>query len=770
MNQTIIEATLTHSPDACVIVRQSGEISSWNPSATQLFAYTHEEIVGLSIDTLVPPSYQREFRGHFEAAITGIVPERVELQCVSKGGVFIPVELSVLPIVEADNHIRALLLIIRDLTGHRQTLDQLRNTEFKLKAIIGSSPSALSLKTPQGVYVLANPNLQKIHALPEDGIVGKTDFDLYPTEAATAFRTNDELVLKSREKHAIEELVPVNGKMRIYMSHIFPIFDELGEIKFISRISLDITEKKQAEAEVFKLVQAIEQSPMSMLITDNQGKIEFVNNKFLEVSLYLPDEVIGKTPSILKSGQTPSETYTSLKQTLARGQVWKGEFINRRKDGSEYYDSAFISPIRQADGHITHYVAAQQDVTESKLTQRRLEESEERFKLAMQGSQDGLWDWDIQLDKVYFSPSWKSMLGYGEHELPSTFETWEKLLHPDDRHQTKEALLQAVHDKKRTQFSNTFRLIHKKGHWVYVISRGFIVRDEEGNPKRMVGTHLDRTEVEQLHHELEEAWLMAQSEANSNDTKSKFLAAVNREVRAPLDALTQFAHLIRDEAPEQTHIRRHAELMEQVTQSLLLTLDDLDDFAKIDAGILQLVKSPIDVNKVLEPLLEEARLGCIEKGVTFSYENKINCSAWVNADEKRLRQIVNNLISNAIKFTHIGKIAVKVGLNPSAFLGNETASSCMLELEVSDTGVGIAQDTLSKLFKPITQLNNDAANRFGGVGLGLTIVKSLLDLMGGSVQATSTLGMGTTMRVKIPLDLVNETIVAGKITEVSVTK
>lgn len=174
------------------------------------------------------------------------------------------------------------------------------------------------------------------------------------------------------------------------MSHIFPVLDPAGEIKFICRISLDITDKKSAEAEVYKLVQAIEQSPISVLITDDQGRIEFVNQTFLENTSYTRGEVLGKPPRILSSGKTPADTYRALKQTLQEGRVWKGEFVNRRKDGSEYTDEAIVSPIRQADGRVSHYVSAQQDVTESKLTRKRLEESEERFNLAMRGSQDGL--------------------------------------------------------------------------------------------------------------------------------------------------------------------------------------------------------------------------------------------------------------------------------------------------------------------------------------------------------------------------------------------
>ncbi len=577
-----IASIFERSHDAYIVISESLTITSWNAAATELFGYTRADMMGEPIQAVSCPAQIEKIDFFAKAAVQSKESGLIDINCLHKNGQALLVSLSLTPWVDQHGSFQGAVLIGRDITPHQQTSEMLKDLNFKLKAIVNSSPSALSLKTPQGVYALANPNLQRIHQRSEDEIVGQTDFDLYPIKVAERFRSNDRLVKESGQRQSIEELVPVDGEMRSFMSHIFPIFNDAGAIQFICRISLDITDKKQAEAEVFKLVQAIEQSPISMLITDLHGNIEFANRSFFDTSGYSRDEVIGQNPSFLKSGKTPSSTYQSLKETLKAGQVWKGEFLNQRKDGVEYVDSAIISPIRQPDGRVSNYVAAHQDVTERKSMLAKLEESEERFYLAMQGSQDGLWDWDIVQNTVYWSHSWKQMLGYSDSELIPSFELWEALVHPDDIKVAKDVISTAVSDRRRSQFSNTFRLAHKKGYWVPIISRGLILRDQDGQPRRMVGTHLDRTEINNLQRELKDAWFAAQAEADSNDAKSKYVIRLKKEVQTHLNDLKEIARSILPGSPVETGSQQNTDAMTRAIESLSATLNDLDNFASLD--------------------------------------------------------------------------------------------------------------------------------------------------------------------------------------------
>ncbi|WP_374479206.1 PAS domain-containing protein [Zoogloea sp.] len=265
------------------------------------------------------------------------------------------------------------MILSRDITERYQAEAALMERDFKLGAIIRHSPSPLTLKTPDGRYALANPNFQEIHGLGEDEVIGKTDFDLFPAETARSFQANDARVLESLQCHVIEESMLVDGQPHTFMSHIFPILDASGAARFVCRIALDITERKKVEEELRKLAQAVEQSPENIFITDLEARIEYVNEAFVRNTGYSREEVLQQNPRFLRSGRTPTATFRALWQTLVQGEAWKGELFNRRKDGSDYTALSIITPIRQADGRISHYVAVQEDITERQRTQEELD-------------------------------------------------------------------------------------------------------------------------------------------------------------------------------------------------------------------------------------------------------------------------------------------------------------------------------------------------------------------------------------------------------------
>lgn len=412
--------------------------------------------------------------------------------------------------------------------------------------------------------------------------------------------------------------------------------------------------------------------------------------------------------------------------------------------GNKHWLDWTVQPWITNEDSIGGVIIITEDVTEANQAKLALAESEERYHLAMQGSHDGLWDWNMQTDRIYFSPSWKSMLGYAPHELKNCFATWEDLLHREDLESAKKAFSDAIEDKTKTQYTNTFRMMHRQGHCVSILSRGIIVRDEQGNPIRTVGTHLDRTEIIALQGKLDEAWLVAQAEARANEAKSKFLATVSHEIRNPLNAVCGFARLIEDEVSE-PELKRHAQLLGQTASSLNTLLNDLLDFAKIDLGKLEIINEPFDLSTLLESLSESTQLLCRNKKLGFEFSKRWTGSTGYVGDAGRIRQIIQNLLSNAIKFTHVGQITLRVSTAETS--PNEE----QVTIEVEDTGIGMPNDRLDRLFKPFSQINSETYNQYGGAGLGLSIVKSLTELMGGKVAFESREGAGSKFSVVLQL-------------------
>ncbi|MEK9815757.1 MAG: PAS domain-containing protein, partial [Limnobacter sp.] len=185
-------------------------------------------------------------------------------------------------------------------------------------------------------------------------------------------------------------------------------------------------------------------------------------------------------------------------------------------DGHTIWLDWAIEPWLKPDGHRGGIILMCKDVTEERLIRDNLAESEERFKLAMEGSHDGLWDWQVGTNKVYFSPSWKRLLGYEDHELSNDFGTWERLTAPDDLEVAKKALADALDNPEKDSYEAEFCMAHKSGHWVHILAKALIVRDEDGKPTRVVGTHLDRTVQLELESRLRETAIAAKAEKDSN--------------------------------------------------------------------------------------------------------------------------------------------------------------------------------------------------------------------------------------------------------------
>ncbi len=383
----------------------------------------------------------------------------------------------------------------------------------------------------------------------------------------------------------------------------------------------DITERKIAEEQLGKLAKAVDQSPESIVFTDLDGRIEYVNAAFLHITGYAWDEVIGQNPRILQSGETPPERYREMWANLRAGRPWRGEFINRRKDGSIYLEQASIVPIRQADGRITHYVAVKLDVTELRRNERELS-----------AYRDGL--------------------------------------------------------------------------------------------ERLVG---ERTT------ELAAAKEVAET---ANQAKSSFLANMSHEIRTPMNAILGLTYLLlQGDLPADQADKVHK--VAGAANHLLQIINDILDLSKIEAGKLQLEEMPFSPGEVIHSVANMIRDRAAGQGLILNVDAE--ALPWsLLGDEMRLRQVLLNFSSNALKFTEHGSITI------SGRVMSDEDGIVECRFSVTDTGIGIAAGQIERLFKPFEQLDNSTTRRYGGTGLGLVIARHLARLMGGDVGVDSAKGVGST--------------------------
>ena len=378
---------------------------------------------------------------------------------------------------------------------------------------------------------------------------------------------------------------------------------------------------------------------------------------------------------------------------------------------------------------------------ERKAVEHALRVSEERLALAVDASCDGLWDWNIATGEVWFGDGFHAMLGYGPGELTPARNCWTSIIHPDDRSEVARALDEHF-SAERQIYECENRLLRKDGTWIWTLDKGKVVaRDGEGRPLRAVGTTSDitsRKASEQALAHAKAAAEEARKEAErASEAKTEFLANMSHEIRTPLNSILGHADLLLgdpDLTPSQQH---HANRVQGAGSALLTVVDDILDFSKIEAGQLELEAHPFSPATLIEDAADMVRGMADRKGLALIVHVDDDIPDVLLGDNNRVRQVLVNLLNNAVKFTPSGEVVLR------AECVKRNLQSCALRFSVTDTGIGITPDQQSGLFQRFSQLDGSIQRRFGGTGLGLAISKRLVQMMGGEIGVQSREGQGS---------------------------
>lgn len=385
--------------------------------------------------------------------------------------------------------------------------------------------------------------------------------------------------------------------------------------------------------------------------------------------------------------------------------------------------------------------ALAQENQERQRAEVALRSSEERYALAAEGANDGLWDWNLENGYAFFSSRSMTLLGLPPKAAEKTVAYWFNRIHPLDRFSFWQMLAWHLEGQTR-HFENEHRLRQPGGGWRWVVSRGVVVKGKNGAPVRMVGSLTDITDQKTYQTRLEES---NQRLAEASRAKGDFLAMMSHEIRTPLNGVIGMAGLLAKTplSSQQTHLLGQLEVS---AQSLLEVISDVLDFSKIEAGHFDLEKEPFYLADLLRQLQAQFDHQAAARGLDLTFFVDPALPVVMVGDATRLKQVLVNLVGNALKFTQEGVVQVHLKLD-----GTEAPGEVWLKAEVTDTGVGVSPQSLGHLFAPFTQADASVSRRFGGTGLGLAIVKNLVRLMGGEVAAHSTPGMGSSFWFRVPL-------------------
>jgi PAS domain S-box-containing protein len=469
------------------------------------------------------------------------------------------------------------------------------------------------------------------------------------------------------------------------------------------------------------------------VLRDKSG--ESLDYEFLEVNPAF-EKLTG-----LAAGQIVGQAAAQVIPNLRKDFDWVafyGEIASRA--GEEREIEQYVAPMQcwlrvhvfvpERDFFVTLF----SDITKEKQHLEELKISQERYALAVSGSNDGIWDWDLLDNSQYLSPRWKAMLGFTEDELANNYEeAFKARLHPDDVARVEE-MTRAHFAGETPVYQLEFRLRHKDGHYVWILSRGLLLRDEAGVPYRMAGSHTDITRTKENEARLIEACHAAEA---ANLAKSSFLANMSHEIRTPLNGIAGFLQLLADSElnAEQEEFINNIKIS---SDTLLTVINDILDISKIEAGKLELEETVFDLGETIEAAIIPFNVQAKAKGVQLTLGIDPRIPRYVVGDPTRLRQVLINLLSNALKFTPQGQITVSVDQQ-----GESPGKNAIL-FKVTDTGIGMKEEFIEELFSPFVQADASTTRHFGGTGLGLTICHSIVHLMGGDISVTSQLGLGST--------------------------
>lgn len=380
------------------------------------------------------------------------------------------------------------------------------------------------------------------------------------------------------------------------------------------------------------------------------------------------------------------------------------------------------------------------EATRTQIHQKRL--SEERLNLVLEASNVGLWDFDCTTFEVFYSEQFKKQLGYSGDEISNRFSEWEDRIHPSDRERALEVLRRFNRSKNKT-YENSFRLRSRSGRWRWILARGIAFRDESGKPIRMIGIHIDITSFKLLEKKLRDAKSLAE---RASKAKSGFLAKVSHELRTPLNGMLGSLQLLQDTSLDQEQ-RKLVGIGQSSGRWMLSIIGEGLDLARIEAGKMQLVPAPFAPREVLSEIMTFKQSNAAAKGLELHWSVDPGIPEQVVCDATALRQIVANLVGNAIKFTDSGSVRVRVDHGPGKQPGH-----ALLVLTVEDTGIGIPRALAKEVFKPFRQADPADGRRSGGIGLGLAVTRELVGLMGGTIRLEKPGPKGCRFIVTLPVE------------------
>ena len=721
-NRDLIE----HSPGLISTHTLDGILLTVNPAAAHSLGYEPEELIGKSLRDFIPPDRQPMF-GEFLRQLRAKNSLQGTMSIISKQGEE-RIWSYTNTIYEQDG-VPYVLGHAFDITKARQAEIALRQSEDRMRLFVENAPAAVAMLDCEMKYVMASKRWLTDYNLTDQDITGRSHYEIFP-DIPQRWKDIHQRGIRGEVIKCDDDPFPrEDGTMEWLRWEMRPWRDNKGEIGGIIFFTEVITERKRIEEELSRSAAIVESSEDAIMSKSFNGIIKTWNRGAELTFGYRANEIIGRHFSVLFPNELLNEESELIQTGEKPTRVKQFEAMGIRKNGEHFPISLMVSPVIDGKGNIIGISKIARDITAQKQAEVTLRESERRIRNLLEYSPVGIALTDTAAGVVFVNERWTKLTGLTLEEAKGA--RWATAVHPDDRERIFTEWMENSPVEEESKYE--FRFQTRTGTTTEVIARTSKQYDENGVFSGYLATVADISEIKRLQTDLEEA---RDAALESVQIKSEFLANMSHEIRTPMNGVIGMTEMLLTTKLDDEQ-REQAEIIKSCADGLLNIINDILDFSKIEAGKLLFETIDFNLSQTVESTVEifAGQVRHKEIEIISFIESDVNTD--LRGDPGRLRQVLNNLIGNAIKFTEKGEVVIRV------FKEKSSDKSCRLRFAISDTGIGIKPEAQKRLFQAFTQADGSMTRKFGGTGLGLAISKRLVELMGGEISVESEPGKGS---------------------------
>ncbi len=687
--------------------------------------------------------------------------------------------------------------LTREIAERKQVEEALKKSEQTMRAFLNASPEVMLLINVEGIIIEMNEAAaQNLGKIPER-LLGSSVFDLYPSEQIKRKKLIGKKIAQTKTPLRFEE----RWQERWFDIHCYPVFDDQDRIIQVAVFASDITERKRTEKVISQLQKAVDTMPLGVTITDTKRKIIYTNPADAQMHGYIVEEVLGQDAAIFAP---PFMKRPLLLQQNEEMKGWIRETVNMRKDGSTFPVQLMSEFVKDSNGKTISVVTTCEDITTRKKVEKSLMEAHNLLEALIDNIPDYIYVKDAEGRFLINNKAHTTFLGADRPEQligETVFDIFPEELaaqyHADEQKIIRtgqplinyEELTVSRDDKTQWLLTTKIPLKDDRGHTTRIVGISHDITERKRAEETLQKSHdkletrvKERTaellrinrilqqEIVERKHVQTELQKAKEAAEFANRAKSEFLANMSHELRTPLNAVLGYAQIFKGAENLSERQREGMNIIKNSGEHLLTLISDILDLSKIEAGRMELHKSEFLLPEFMIRITQMIRIRAEQKNIEFLFENHLDAGLCIRADEKRLRQILLNLLGNAIKFTDHGRVSLRVyeldELNELDELENsqthkthkthrltDSQTHKTICFEIEDTGVGIEQNKLEEIFDPFQQVGEKSYS-IEGTGLGLAISQKIVNLMGGELHVESAPDKGSVFRFELNFSII----------------